>query len=81
MPDPQGLSGEVKAGVYLIVGQAHGAIQLSISKLDENGCGHGYRISGPKFDGTGKDIHSHLLTPGDADEISQYLSQVTGGDK
>lgn len=45
-----------------------GGIQLSIG--DKNG---GYRIAGPKFNGSGKPLLEHRLTERDAKEIRYYL--------
>lgn len=40
------------------------------------GCGDGYRIAGPKFNGTGEVLLSKTLTGRDADEIRAYLDHV-----
>lgn len=53
-----------------------GALQLSISKLDENGVGHGRRLAGPKFNGSTKPLLSRELDERDADEIRAYLNAV-----
>jgi hypothetical protein len=50
-----------------------GGLQLSISQLDENDHGHGYRIKGPKFLGDSATLLSHDLTQRDAGEIRGYL--------
>ncbi len=58
--------------VYLSVDiRDDGAVQLSIG--DDGG---GYRIAGPKYDGTGKTILRRTLTPRDRDEIRSYLRRV-----
>ncbi|MFA6159457.1 MAG: hypothetical protein WC763_07565 [Candidatus Paceibacterota bacterium] len=47
-------------------------IQLSIA--DESGSG--YRIAGPKFNGSSTPIIDHQLTQRDANEIRRYLDRV-----
>lgn len=49
-----------------------GGIQLSI--CDESGSG--FRIHGPKFNGSGKNLVDHKLTQRDADEIRRYLDRA-----
>jgi hypothetical protein len=51
-------------------------LQLAISKLDENGAGNGYRLAGPKFNGSGKTLLSRTLDEDDAAEIRRYLDAV-----
>ena len=51
-------------------------LQLSISKLDEHGAGDGYRIAGPKFNGSSKPVLTAKLTERDAAEIRSYLDAV-----
>lgn len=53
-----------------------GGLQLSISQKDENGAGHGYRIAGPKFNGSGELLLSRKLDERDAAEIRRYLDAV-----
>lgn len=48
-------------------------IQLGISELDVNGGGHGYRIAGPKYNGSQERLLECELTRRDADEIRQFL--------
>jgi hypothetical protein len=50
--------------------------QLSISKLDETGVGDGYRLAGPKFNGSGKVLLSRTLDERDAEEIRRYLDAM-----
>jgi len=57
--------------VYLNVDMAHEHIQLSI---DCNGIG--YRLAGPKYDGTSKRLLRHKLDRRDVEEIRRYLRQV-----
>lgn len=47
-----------------------GGLQLSINLKGE----HGYRIAGPKFDGTGTVLLEHVLNARDIDEIRSYLA-------
>jgi hypothetical protein len=61
-----------------------GGVQLSISRLDAAGTGHGYRIAGPKFNGSGRSLLRRELTEDDAQEIRRYLDAVfpqLGGDR
>jgi hypothetical protein len=51
-------------------------LQMSISQLDENGAGHGYRIAGPKFNGSGEVLLKRELDERDAAEIRAYLDAV-----
>lgn len=53
-----------------------GGIQVSLSQLDEHGTGHGYRLAGPKFTGSGEVLVSRDLTEADAAEIRRYLDAV-----
>lgn len=51
-----------------------GALQISIGEEDDNGCGTGYRIAGPKYDGSGKSLLKHFLSDRDKREIAEYLA-------
>ena len=51
-------------------------LQLSINQLDEHGAGHGYRLAGPKFNGSGEALLSRTLDERDAGEIRRYLDAV-----
>jgi hypothetical protein len=53
-----------------------GKPQLSINKVDENGVGGGYRLAGPKFNGSSKLLLQTELDQRDADEIRAYLDAV-----
>lgn len=53
-----------------------GKLQLSINERDEKGTGWGYRLHGPKFNGSGKNLLEHDLTQADADEIRKYLDKA-----
>jgi hypothetical protein len=50
-----------------------GKLQLSINRRDENGTGYGYRIAGPKFNGSGRTLLVRVLDEDDAREIRSYL--------
>ena len=57
-------------GIYFSIDQnGRGSLQLAIN----NPSGSGYRISGPKYDGTGKTLHVHPLTSRDISELRSYL--------
>lgn len=51
-------------------------LQLSINQTGEDGAGHGYRLAGPKFNGSGKVLLSRTLDERDAAEIRRYLDAV-----
>jgi hypothetical protein len=57
--------------------QATGLYQLDIGVQDENGYGHGFRLSGPKFSGSSKLLVSAKIGKREADEIKEYLEMVT----
>jgi hypothetical protein len=48
-------------------------LQMNIVQLDENGSGHGYRLAGPKYNGSSKNLLRCELDERDAREIRQYL--------
>ena len=51
-------------------------LQLNIAQLDENDAGHGYRLAGPKYNGSSKNLLRRELDKRDAREIRQYLDAV-----
>lgn len=51
-------------------------LQLNISQIREDGTGHGYRIAGPKFNGSQSVLLAAELTERDAGEIRAYLDAV-----
>lgn len=68
------------AKVYLSIDRrGDGALQLSINVETDGGGGHGYRIAGPKYDGTGQTLIKHYLTERDISEIRSYLNAWTEG--
>lgn len=53
-----------------------GGLQLSIQAYEEDtDFGDGYRIYGPKFNGSGRQIFSHQIDKRDAVEIRAYLDR------
>lgn len=48
-------------------------LQLSIDLEDEKGGGVGYRLAGPKFNGSSTSVFKHALTEWDVVEIRRYL--------
>lgn len=59
--------------VYFSIDEnALGLIQLSINDGDV-----GYRICGPKYDGTSRTIKKHKLSASDVAEIRRYLRAVS----
>lgn len=65
-----------KPGIYLCVDRTRGAFQVSINVRDADGGGHGYRICGPKYDGTATPVVEHRLSERDVVEIERYLAAV-----
>lgn len=53
-----------------------GRLQVSINEVDEKGGGHGYRLAGPKFNGTSTQLIEAELDQRDADEIRGYLDKT-----
>jgi hypothetical protein len=51
-------------------------LQLNIAQLDEKGNGSGYRLYGPKYNGSSERLIRHELTERDAAEIRQALDAV-----
>lgn len=63
--------------IYISIDQrGDGRLQLSIGQQDAAGGGHGYRIAGPKYDGSSKTLLRHTITPNDRREIFSYLRRV-----
>lgn len=50
-----------------------GRIQIDIGKIHEDGSGSGYRLAGPKFNGSGSRVASVKLGRREIDEIRKYL--------
>ncbi|MFJ1993027.1 hypothetical protein [Streptomyces asiaticus] len=53
-----------------------GGLQLGIAQLDESGRGFGYRIAGPKYNGSSKPLIKHTLDERDAKKIRDFLRAV-----
>lgn len=51
-----------------------GGLQLSIQRTRPDGGGDGYRLHGPKYNGSGKNLISHEIDQRDAEEIRGYLN-------
>lgn len=65
-------------GVYITVdrdGWTKG-IQVSIESVDEDGGGHGFRIAGPKYNGSSTTLVRHRLGSRDIAEIERYLTRA-----
>lgn len=62
--------------ITLEVSREHGALQLSINKVDEHGSGWGYRLAGPKFCGSSETLLTCVLGERDAAEIRGYLDEL-----
>jgi hypothetical protein len=57
--------------------RAEGVLQVSLSQVDENGCGLGYRLAGPKHYNMGvTELLSEELTERDAANIRRMLDAV-----
>ena len=52
-----------------------GGLQLSIQAYDENDNGDGYRLFGPKFNGSSKLLRKRVLSERDVREIRSYLDR------
>lgn len=52
------------------------SLQVSISVVDSDGSSIGYRLAGPKFDGTSVRLAFSRLTRQDADQIRWHLDKV-----
>ncbi|MDI9887324.1 hypothetical protein QMZ92_23870 [Streptomyces sp. HNM0645] len=52
------------------------SLQLNMAQLDENDTGCGYRLHGPKYNGSSKNLIRHVLDERDANEIRQMLDAV-----
>ena len=52
------------------------ANRMSINAYEANDSGHGYRLAGRKYDGTGSRVVVADLSQRDADEIRKYLDLV-----
>lgn len=48
-------------------------LQLSVDIQDEGGGGHGYRLAGPKYNGSSERVFWHRISERDASEIRRYL--------
>jgi hypothetical protein len=48
-------------------------LQLNIAQLDQDGCGTGYRIAGPKYNGSSENLLRCEVDERDAREIRKYL--------
>ncbi|MFJ1995281.1 hypothetical protein [Streptomyces asiaticus] len=51
-------------------------LQLQIASLDENGHGSGYRLAGPKYNGSGKRLLEEELSARDVTEIRKFLDKA-----
>ena len=49
-------------------------LQLGIHQTGKSGAGHGYRLAGPKFSGSGETLLTATLDERDAAEIRRYLN-------
>lgn len=61
--------------IYIAVDRREndGQFQLAIGLHDDGKGGHGYRLCGPKYDGTGTNVLHHVLTERDVEVIRTYL--------
>ena len=57
-----------------------GQLQLSIQAYDEEGDGDGYRLIGPKFNGSSTLLRSVDLSARDIQEIRSYLDRAEEAD-
>jgi hypothetical protein len=78
MFEPLSAAQEPEMAIYISVDRRtyDGTLQISIGQQDDDGGGHGYRIAGPKYDGSGKTLLRHVITARDKEQIISYLRQV-----
>lgn len=62
--------------IYLEVDQTRGQYQMSISSVDEDGSGSGYRLYGPKYIGDSTPVFKVKLTQIERDKIRRYLDEA-----
>lgn len=60
---------------------ATGEIQVDISQTDEHGSGHGYRLLGPKLNGSSEKLASAKLSARDARNLVHYVAPILELDK
>jgi hypothetical protein len=53
-----------------------GKLQMSISLLDEDGAGNGYRLAGPKFNGSGQPLLIAKIDERAAQEIRRQIDEA-----
>jgi hypothetical protein len=70
------MSAEPRTVELNVYHNGRGEIQVAIESVSSDGCAFGYRLLGPKFDGTGMLHRRHVLTKRDAAEIRRYLNMV-----
>jgi hypothetical protein len=65
-------------GIYITVDKDGWtkALQLSIDCVDADGGGHGYRLAGPKYNGSSAPVMRHRLGARDIEEIQRYLDRA-----
>ena len=51
-------------------------LQLNMAQINEHGHGHGYRLAGPKYNGSSSNLLRATLDERDAAEIRKYLDVV-----
>lgn len=66
---------KLSPGAYIVVDSDGwtGGMQLSIDWVGQDGDGVGYRLAGPKFNGSSSTIMRHRLSERDIAEIQRYL--------
>lgn len=63
----------MSGGVYLSVSKDGWTNGFQLSVGDDSG---GYRIHGPKFNGSSKDVIHHELSARDCDELERYIAKA-----
>ncbi|MFD5184077.1 hypothetical protein ACFWMQ_15980 [Streptomyces sp. NPDC058372] len=51
-------------------------LQVNLATVDDSNSGWGYRLAGPKYNGSSRNLLSHTLDEGDAREIRDALNAV-----
>ena len=50
--------------------------QLSVDVEDEAGGGFGYRLAGPKFNGSSTSVFKHVLSESDARQLRSFIDKA-----
>lgn len=51
-------------------------MQLSVDWVEVDGGGYGYRLAGPKYNGSSQTLMRHHLSARDLDELQRYIDRA-----